>query len=81
MKEYFAQFWEFIKTDGNWKLVLLGFLASLGGQGFFGALWVAIIAACCLEYKDKSYGNVWSWKDWSLVASGGLIGALVFLIL
>jgi hypothetical protein len=81
MKEYFAQFWEFMKTDGNWKLVLLGFLASLGGQGFWGALWVALVAACCLEYKDKSYGNMWSWKDWSLVASGGLIGALVLLIL
>jgi hypothetical protein len=81
MKKYFVQFWEFMKTDGNWKLVLLGFLASLGGQGFWGALWVAVVAACCLEYKDKSYGSMWSWTDWSLVASGGLIGALILLIL
>lgn len=81
MKEYLTQFLEFMKENGNWKLTLLGFLASLGGHGFWGALWVALVAACCLEYKDKSYGNVWSWTDWSLVASGGLIGALVLLIL
>lgn len=81
MKEYLTRFLDFMKKNGNWKLVLLGLLASIGGRGFLGALWVSIVAACCLEYKDKSYGSQWSWTDWSLVVSGGLIGALIFLIL
>ena len=45
------------------------------------ALYSAVVAATCLELKDKMYSNIYGWTDWSLSVGGGAVAALIWLIL
>ncbi len=56
--------------DSNrYKHFLISMLGSyLTGIGF------AIGANLATEYKDKSYGNKWDWKDFAFGIAGGLVG-------
>lgn len=49
------------------------FLVSIIGSYFTG-IGFAIGANLAAEYKDKSYGNKWDWKDFAFGVAGGIIG-------
>lgn len=49
-------------------------VAALGGTAW-AALVVAVVAASCLEFKDKAHGCVWDWTDWLLTVAGGAVSA------
>lgn len=53
-------------------------VAALGG-GAWAALAVAVVAASCLEYKDKAHGGSWDWADWLLTVAGGAVSACAYL--
>ena len=44
------------------------------------AIYSAIIAASCLELKDKLHGCPWDWIDWACTVLGGFIAMLFWLI-
>lgn len=49
------------------------FIVSIIGSYFTG-IGFAIGANLATEYKDKSYGNKWDWKDFAFGIAGGVVG-------
>ena len=44
------------------------------------AIYSAIVAASCLELKDKLHGCQWDWIDWACTVLGGIIAMSLWLI-
>lgn len=63
------------------KNLIGGFIVAALAGSFYAAIYVAVIAASCLELKDRLYGNTWDWLDWFCTLIGGVIAAIVFYIL
>jgi len=55
------------------------FVISMIGSYFTG-IGFAIGANLATEYKDKSYGNKWDWKDFAFGITGGVIGQAMQLL-
>lgn len=55
------------------------FVISMIGSYFTG-IGFAIGANLATEYKDKSYGNKWDWKDFAFGITGGIIGQAMQLL-
>lgn len=55
------------------------FIISMIGSYFTG-IGFAIGANLATEYKDKSYGNKWDWKDFAFGITGGVIGQAMQLL-
>lgn len=45
------------------------------------AIYSAIVAASCLELKDRLHGSPWDWIDWLCTVSGGFIAMLFWCIM
>ena len=48
--------------------------------GLIFTLLCVLGVASGMEFKDKSYGNKWDWKDWVSTMIGGIIGQVLQLI-
>ena len=71
----------FLKESNRYKHLLGGLLVGLFALSSWTAIYSAIVAASCLELKDKLTGNYWDWIDWLMTASGGAIAAFIWLFL
>lgn len=65
----------FLKESNRYKHLLGGFLVALGAFSPYAAIYVALVAASCLELKGKLQGGYWDWVDWSLTVLGGVLAA------
>lgn len=72
---------EFLKKSNPYKHLIGGFMVGLLACSPWAALYSAVVAATCLEIKDKMYSNFYDWTDWSLSVGGGVFAALIWLIL
>lgn len=57
--------------------VFIGLLANDYSHSLFGS----VIAATCLEYKDRAYEGKWDWIDYGLTVLGSLFGTLIGYVL
>jgi len=71
----------FLKTSNRYKHLLGGFIVGLPALSAFAAIYAAIVAASCLELKDRLHGCQWDWLDWTLTVLGGIAASLVWLAL
>lgn len=71
---------QFLKTSNRNKHLIGGFLVGMFALGALPALYSAMVAASCLELKDKLHGCYWDWADWLLTVAGGGLAALLWLI-
>lgn len=72
---------EFLKKSNHYKHLIGGFMVGLLACSPWTALYSAVVAATCLEFKNKMYSNFYDWIDWSLSVGGGAVAALIWLIL
>lgn len=68
-------------TSNRWKHLLGGLAVGLLGGGAWPALVAALAVASALEYKDRAHGCAWDWTDWVLTVAGGMVPAIVYLII
>lgn len=71
----------FLKESNRYKHLLGGLLVGLFALSSWTAIYSAIVAASCLELKDKLTGNYWDWIDWFTTISGGAIAAILWSLL
>lgn len=57
--------------------VFIGLLANDYSHSLFGS----VIAAACLEYKDRAYGGKWDWIDYGLTVLGSFVGTFIRYVL
>lgn len=72
---------QFLKKSNHYKPLIGGFMVGLLACSPWAALYSVVVAATCLEIKDKMYSNFYDWTDWSLSVGGGVFAALIWLIL
>lgn len=70
----------FLKESNHYKHLIGGALVALGACAPWGAIYASIVAATCLELKDRLYGNKWDWTDWACTLAGGLIPTLLYIV-
>ena len=70
----------FLKKSNRNKHLIGGLLVGLCALSPWAAIYSAIIAASCLELKDRLYGNKFDLTDWLLTVAGGAIASIIWLI-
>ena len=70
----------FLKKSNRNKHLIGGLLVGLCALSPWAAIYSAIIAASCLELKDKLHGCPWDRLDWACTVLGGFIAMLFWLI-
>ena len=75
------QFISFLKDSNRYKHLLWGVFVGLFALSSWTAIYSAIVAASCLELKDKMRGCYWDWGDWLTTIAGGGIAAILWLFL
>lgn len=58
-----------------------GFIVSWLTASPYAGIYAAVVAATCLELKDRLYGNKFDLTDWILTVAGGAIAAIIWLII
>lgn len=71
----------FLKESNRYKHLIGGLLVGLFAMSSWTAIYSAVVAASCLELKDKLKGYYWDWFDWFLTVVGGGIAAIIWLFL
>lgn len=71
---------EFLKQSNRYKHLAGGIIVGLCALNAWTALFATIVAASCLELKDKLRGGIWDWIDWIITVAGGGLTALIWLI-
>lgn len=72
---------QFLKKSKHYKHLIGGFMVGLLAWSPWAALYSAVVAATCLEIKDKMYSNFYDWTGWALSVGGGVFAALFWLII
>ena len=72
-------FW--LKESDRYKHLIGGFLIALITFNPIYALYSSILAASCLEFKDKQWGGEWDWQDWIITVVGGVLAMVLLIIL
>lgn len=72
---------EFLKESNRLKHLIGGFVVGLLSLNWWCAIYATIVAASCLELKDKLYGNKWDWIDFVMTIVGGMIPTLIYYFL
>lgn len=67
----------FLAVSNRYKHLTGGFIVAALAGSFYAAVYAAVVAASCLELKDRLYGNPWDWIDWLCTLLGGIIAAIV----
>lgn len=70
----------FLKKSNRYKHLVGGFIVGLCALSPWSAIYSAIIAASCLELKDKLHGCPWDWIDWACTVFGGFVAMLFWCI-
>lgn len=70
----------FLKKSNRYKHLVGGFIVGLCALSPWSAIYSAIIAASCLELKDKLHGCPCDWIDWACTVFGGFIAMLFWCI-
>ena len=78
---WFNKVADFIMTSNHYKHAIGGLIVGLLGLGIYGALYASIVAASCLEFKDKLWGAKWDWVDWGFTVFGGIIAACIYALI
>lgn len=68
----------FLAVSNRYKHLIGGFIVAALAGSFYAAVYAAIVAASCLELKDRLYDSHWDWTDWLCTLLGGIIAAIVF---
>ena len=71
----------FLKQSNRYKHLIGGLLVGFAALNPWTALYSSVIAASCLELKDKLKGCRWDWIDWLMTVGGGCISVIVWLLL
>lgn len=71
----------FLKESNRYKHLIGGLLVGLFAMSSWTAIYSAVIAASCLELKNKLKGYYWDWFDWLTTVVGGGIAAIIWLFL
>lgn len=69
---------QFFAASNRYKHLIGGFAVATFAGSLYAAIYAAIVAASCLELKDRLYGGQWDWIDWLCTLLGGFIAALLF---
>lgn len=69
---------KFFEVSNRYKHFIGGLIVATLAGSFYAALYTAIVAASCLELKDRLYDNQWDWIDWLCTVLGGIVAAIVF---
>lgn len=72
---------EFLRLSSRYKHLLGGFAVGLFALGVYPALYSSVVAASCLELKDKLHGGVWDWIDWLITIVGGGLAAMLWYVI
>ncbi len=70
----------FLSQSNRYKHLIGGLLVGLCALSPWTAAYAAVIAASCLELKDRLYGNKWDWVDWACTVVGGAVATAFWLI-
>ncbi len=70
----------FLSESNRYKHFIGGLLVGLCALSPWTAAYSTVIAASCLELKDRLYGNKWDWTDWACTVVGGAVAAAFWLI-
>ena len=70
----------FLKKSNRYKHLIGGLLVGLCALSPWAAIYSAIIAASCLELKDKLHGCPWHCIDWLCTVFGGITAMLFWCI-
>ena len=81
VKKQMKKILAFFLESNRWKHLVGGFAVAVFTFSPLHALYAAAVAASCLELKDRLYADWWDWKDWTATVVGGVLAALVLLIL
>ena len=71
----------FLKNSNRYKHLIGGFAVGLCALDLWTAIYATIVAASCLELKDKLYGNKWDWGDWVLTLVGGYVASILWIFI
>lgn len=71
----------FLKNPNHYKHLIGGFIVSWLTASPYAGIYAAVVAATCLELKDRLYGNKFDLTEWLLTVVGGTIAALIWLII
>lgn len=72
---------QFLKQSNRYKHIIGGFVVAFLALGAWPAIYAAIVAASCLEFKDYLYHNRWDWNDWLCTVAGGLFASILYLFI
>lgn len=64
-------------SSNHYKHLIGGFLVAIPSINIIDSIYVSIIAGCCLEYKDKRYGNDFDFVDLFYTVLGGTIATIL----
>lgn len=68
----------FLKQSNRYKHLIGGLLVGIVALNPWTAIYSSLIAASCLELKDKLKGCYWDWVDWLMKIIGGLISTIIW---
>lgn len=73
---------DWLKDSHRWLHLLIGLLIGFGAMSVYCAAYAGIGVAITSELKDKLWGGLWDWWDFTLtvlsVAIGYVIHGLIF---
>ena len=69
----------FLKNSNHYKLLIRGFIVSWLTASPYTGIYAAVVAATCLELKDRLYSNKFDLTDWMLTVAGGAAAAIVWI--
>ena len=61
----------FLQNSNHYKHLIGGFIVSWLTASPYAGIYAAVVAATCLELKDRLYGNKFNLTDWLLTVVGG----------
>ncbi len=62
------------KESNRWKHFAGGLVIGASSDSNYCAALSSLVAAGCLEYKDKAWGGEWDWIDFGITVAGGVVG-------
>ncbi len=71
----------FIKNSNHYMHLISGFFVAMLAASPYAAIYSAVVAATCLELKDRLYGNKFDSISWLLTVGGGALASLIWLII
>ena len=71
----------FIKNSNRYMHLISGFIVAILAASPYAGIYAAVVAATCLELKDRLYGNQFDLTEWLLTVVGGTIAAVIWLII